>query len=38
MQMIGGNKFEVEEGEYMGLLTYQNYLNIEALGESSIDK
>ena len=38
MQMIGGNDVQVEEGEYIAILKYQHYLNVEALGETNVDK
>lgn len=36
MNMIGHSNIEVPEGEFICMLNYQNYLNAEALGETSI--
>jgi CRP-like cAMP-binding protein len=38
MSMIGQKDIEVPEGEFICMLSYENYLSAEALGETTIEK
>jgi hypothetical protein len=34
--MMTANDLEISDGEFVGILDYRKYLNVEAWGESSI--
>ena len=38
MQMITSKGIQLCEGEFVCILDYRKYLNVEALGDSSIEK
>lgn len=38
MRMIGQDEIGVAEGEFVSVLNYQKYLNVECLGETTLEK